>query len=239
MRSSTEDKYASVIKEASNAGYDGERILDWLNNKINSQTPTGTILPMRAAVRHYLESLGFDPGDIHVALPATTGLASAPRRALTPEQLAAFYAALETEVPNPAYTLLAILPHTGLSIKEACKLKTQFVGRHTLFVSGNRGKDREVPLNKVARKFLDAYEMDGKWLFPNPLGSAISPAAIRKYTRRIAALYPEFLADLTPHTLRHTAALMWLAEGKELTDVQKYLGHKSIQTTALYLNQED
>ena len=38
------------------------------------------------------------------------------------------------------------------------------------------------------------------------------------------------------HTLRHSAARHWLAEGVPINHVSKWLGHASIQTTLIYLD---
>ncbi len=41
---------------------------------------------------------------------------------------------------------------------------------------------------------------------------------------------------ITPHTLRHTAAMDLLRRGVDLTVIALWLGHESIETTQIYLH---
>ena len=41
---------------------------------------------------------------------------------------------------------------------------------------------------------------------------------------------------VTPHTFRHTFASMLVAEGGDLSHIQKYMGHSTISTTQIYLH---
>lgn len=56
---------------------------------------------------------------------------------------------------------------------------------------------------------------------------------------RVRELSPATLAKASTHWLRHSHGSHLLANGASLTTVQANLGHKSLQTTSLYLHSED
>lgn len=237
LAESTVDKYTSLIKEAHEAGAYDEDVLLWLSAKINTQTPQGTILPLRAAVKRYLISRGYNPHEVEQSLPSTKGILPEGTEPLSQEQLVLFHMACEELVPEPARSLLLLLPSTGLTIGEACRLKLNDLTPHGIHVRGSR--ERQVPIDavgwKVLRPYLDAYEPK-VWLFPLlQTGAPIGEHGVRKYTRKIAAAY-EPLDGLSPHTLRVTAAHRWQDAGMALHEIQAFLGHKSIASTARYFN---
>lgn len=248
LLSSTQEKYASIIAEAEEAGAKGDRILDWLHNKIHARVPTGTILPLRAAVKHYLMGeLGYSASEVADALPKAKGVPSRVRDALSVEQLGIYYMAVEEYAPEPSRTILQLLPPTGLRIGEITRLKKDEIKRRgnrwELRFRGKRGVDRKVPLNpasvRVLTRYFEECQPQGDWVFPTAHGQPITQHSVRKYTRKMAAAYPTELPELSPHVLRHTAASLWLKQGKDLKTVQALLGHQSISTTARYLHPDD
>ena len=64
---STRSKYASIVA----AG--GDDPTEWLRQKLSKRLPIGTVLPLRAAVKHYLLSEGYDAEEIKALLPKATG----------------------------------------------------------------------------------------------------------------------------------------------------------------------
>lgn len=244
----TQDKYASIVKEAAEAGADGAEIVGWLERKLHARVPIGTVLPMRAAVKHYLVSeLGYTPEEAQDVLPKAKGVPSRVRDALNVRQLALYYMAVEEFAPEPSKTILMLLPPTGMRIGEITRLSKSEVERHgsrwRFRFQGKGGRERKVPLNgasvRVLERYFGVYEPRGPWVFPNNMGTPISTHTVRKYTRKMAAAYPNDLPALSPHVLRHTAASLWLKQGKDLKTVQTLLGHKSIATTQRYLHPDD
>jgi site-specific recombinase XerD len=236
----TRDKYLAIIDEADPENADD--LVRWINDRLNARTPIGTVLPVRAAVGHYLEALGYDEEDIRELLPKARGRANKMRHALTPTQLALYHAAVDQIDLEPAHTILALLPSTGLRIGEICGLKVDNIGRqgdrYYLQFRGKRDKERVVPLTRAAAQTLAEYT-EGRplsdWLFPTHLGSPISEHGVRKYTRAMADRYPD-LSGLSPHILRHTFATMAIRRGVDLKTLQVLLGHENIATTQRYLH---
>ena len=236
---STRAKYKEIIDSAGDTP-----LLSWVRSKVHARTPIGTILPMRAAVKHYLiAEMGYTEDEIKGLLPKAKGRPAALRDALSPTQLAQYHAALEQVDREPAHTILTLLPMTGLRISEICGLRLNNIrnydGRPILVFHGKGDKPRTIPLGRSGKRALDGYlerEKPTDWLFltynyTGPIG----PPAIRKYTRKIAQDYPS-LAGLSPHVLRHTFATMALRNGMDLARLQIILGHKSIETTRRYLH---
>ena len=234
---STRLKYMDILD-----GAPKDNLIEWIHSRVHARTPIGTILPMRAAVKHYLVGVkGYDPQAVQELLPKAKGREAALRPALTARQLALYHAAAE-QVPEPSRTILGLLPSTGLRIGEITKLRRSEVqehsGRLALVFRGKRDKERIVPLSRSAERTLQEYlslHRPKDWIFRGYLGGPIGPHAVRKHTRQIARDIPE-LEGLSPHILRHTFATMALRRGVDLKRLQSLMGHKSIITTQRYLH---
>ena len=234
---STRAKYTEIIDSAGE-----EDLIDWINRKVHARTPIGTVLPARAAVKHYLMAEhGYTEVELEQLLPKARGRKTKYRDALSPQQLALYHAAVERVDREPAHTILSLLPKTGLRISEICGLQSLNIeeqdGNSYLVFHGKGDKQRIVPLVGSARSMLQEHvsrTRPEKWLFTGYMGRPIGPHAIRKYTRKIAE-HPD-LAGLSPHVLRHTFATMALRKGMDLKRLQEILGHESIKTTERYLH---
>jgi len=235
---STRSKYGDIL-----AGADKDNLIGWINKKVHARTPIGTVLPMRAAVKHYLiAELGYTEDELTNLLPKAKGRANKERRALEPQQLALYHAAVDQIDREPIHTILFLLPSTGLRIGEITSLHVNDLRTHSarlcLVFRGKRDKERIVPLTQSAEHMLNGYldtQQPSSWVFPSFTNRPITPHAVRKHTRKIAEDYPE-LSGLSPHILRHTFATMALRKGVDLKNLQALLGHESIQTTSKYLH---
>jgi integrase len=78
-------------------------------------------------------------------------------------------------------------------------------------------------------------------VFPSSRGGFLSADALqalvsRHVTAAGAKCSPLVGRSITPHTLRHTAAMDLLRRGVDLTVIALWLGHESIETTQIYLH---
>jgi site-specific recombinase XerD len=237
---STQAKYQEILDAARK-----DDIIGWLNRKVNARTPIGTVLPARAAVKHYLISVqGYDEETVDEMLPAARGRQAQTRNALSAEQLALYLAASDAIENEPARTILLLLPKVGLRISEMTNMRSdqlhQRSGRLYFSFRGKGDKHRMVPLPSAAEATLKEYMLtltDKEYLFPSSWGGPVTPHAVRKYTRQIADDFPQ-LAGLSPHILRHTYATTLLRKGVDIKTLQVLMGHNNIQTTQRYLHPE-
>lgn len=96
------------------------------------------------------------------------------------------------------------------------------------------GKPRSIPINQEARKALERRKVQGgsPYVFPGtkpPYEYLADP----KKSFQSACKRAE-LEDVTPHILRHTTASWMAMAGVPMLEIQKILGHSSMQVTMRY-----
>ena len=129
----------------------------------------------------------------------------------------------------------------GLRSSEVVNLKVQDIdsARMQIRIRQSKGKkERRVMLAPTLLTCLREYwrvEKPGHdWLFPGePSSKAISTRAVRLRVKR-AAKEAGITKAMSIHTLRHSFATHLLESGADIRLVQVLLGHRSLQTTALY-----
>jgi site-specific recombinase XerD len=145
------------------------------------------------------------------------------------------------------HALLALMIQTGVRVSELVGLRVRDVqlgtGRHVR-VLGKGRKRRATPLTGEVATLLRAWitERGGEPddpLFPTRRGGPLSRFTvgllIGKYADTAAFGCPSLKAKrVTPHVLRHTAAMAWRAKGVDLATIALLLGHESVQTTQIY-----
>lgn len=143
-------------------------------------------------------------------------------------------------------TALSVAYGAGLRVSEVVALKIGDVDsqRMTLRIEQGKGqKDRYALLSPVLLGRLRAWWRvaraqgkmpDGGWLFPglNPF----NPLSTRQMERAIHAAAEAAQIDkrVSMHTLRHSFATHLLEAKVDIRVIQVLLGHKKLETTALY-----
>jgi site-specific recombinase XerD len=159
-------------------------------------------------------------------------------------------------VPNPSTwigrrdrTLLLVAVQTGLRVSELIGLNCQDVvlgtGAHVRCLGKGR-KQRCTPLRPETARALDAWLRERHGLpddpaFPSIRGGRLSRDAIErlitKYVHRAAPTCPSLKRKrVSPHVLRHAAAMDLLHHGVDRSVIALWLGHESVETTQMYLH---
>jgi len=142
--------------------------------------------------------------------------------------------------------ILSVAYGAGLRASEVASLKISDIDstRMTLRVEQGKGhKDRYAMLSPVLLECLrdwwrDAHArgkmLDGGWLFPGQ--NPINPIGTRQLNRacHAAAVAAEIDKRVSMHTLRHSFATHLLEDKVDIRVIQVLLGHKKLETTALY-----
>lgn len=170
---------------------------------------------------------------------------------LTPAEIDALLAAPDRATWNGRrdHALLLLDIQTGLRVSELTSLRCGDahlgVGAH-IRCRGKGRKNRATPLTAqtvdVLRVWL--HERAGgpaEPLFPSRRGGPLSTDAVEwlvtKHAAAAATCCPSLHAKaITPHVLRHTAAMQLLQAGVDTSVIALWLGHESVATTQVYLH---
>lgn len=142
--------------------------------------------------------------------------------------------------------MLELLYATGMRVSELISLKMTDLNLILSYVVCSDGeKERVIPFGDNARQALERYlksgraqllkDIDSGYLFVNCSGNVMSRQGFWKLIKQYAAK-AGIVADITPHTLRHSFAAHLVQNGADLKAVQEMLGHSDISTTQVYLN---
>jgi integrase/recombinase XerD len=148
---------------------------------------------------------------------------------------------------TPKYqAALSVAYGAGLRASEVVAIKVGDIdrARMTLRVEQGKGrKDRYAMLSPMLLEYLRAWWragraqgklLDGGWLFPgqNPV-KAMSTRQLNRICH-MAADAAEIDKRVSMHTLRHSYATHLLEQKVDIRVIQVLLGHKRLETTALY-----
>jgi integrase/recombinase XerD len=170
---------------------------------------------------------------------------------LTRPEIEAILAVLDrtTWLGRRDYTLLLLAAQTGMRLSELIGLDRDAIhlgtGAHVRCVGKGR-KERCTPLASHARDALQVWLKEparrgATSLFPNVHGGRLSADSVQsllaKHTRVASEICPSLAHKrVSPHVLRHSAAMELLQAGVDCSVIALWLGHESIETTQTYLH---
>lgn len=170
---------------------------------------------------------------------------------LTEDETAALVAAPDTTgwLGRRDRCLLLVATQCGLRVSELTGLRCGDLklgtGAH-LRCRGKGRKERVTPLAPATSRVLAAWAVEragqpGDPLLPTRQGRQLSTDAVAKLLSKHLAVAAAACASLrdkrvSPHTLRHTAAMTLLRSGVDITVIALWLGHEQIETTQIYLH---
>jgi integrase/recombinase XerD len=170
---------------------------------------------------------------------------------LTRPEIEAVLASVDksTWVGRRNHALLLVAMQTGLRLSEITGLRQRDVvlgrGAHVR-CEGKGRKERCTPLAKPTVVVLKAWineqgDDESQFLFPSSRGGRLSADAVQhalaKHVATARTTCPSLIKKhVTPHVLRHTAAMELFQAGVDRSLIAIWLGHESLDTTQIYLD---
>lgn len=141
---------------------------------------------------------------------------------------------------------LSVAYGAGLRVSEVVTLKVNDIDSDRMAIrveNGKGGRDRYAMLSPTLLRLLRDWWREGKtehlmlnggWLFPGQ--DPVNPITTRHLNRvfHAAATAADITRRVSLHTLRHSFATHLLEQGVDIRVIQVLLGHKKLETTALY-----
>ena len=154
-----------------------------------------------------------------------------------------------TWVGRRDHALLVLALQTGLRLSELTSLGRTAIalgrGAHVR-CEGKGRKERCTPLTRCTAALLKAWLKESSTqgteiLFPNRYGARLSSDSVqylvKKYAHAAEAQCPSLKAKrVSPHVLRHSAAMELLSADVDSSVIALWLGHESVNTTQTYLH---
>ncbi|MDP3645298.1 MAG: tyrosine-type recombinase/integrase [Bacteroidota bacterium] len=172
---------------------------------------------------------------------------------LTPDGMKLLFAQPDTSGSKGRrdLTLLSLMYECAARVQEIASLvpaRVNFGKPTTLRITGKGNKTRLVPISEQGSKLLKAYMQENHLLddysnlyplFNNGRGDMLTrmgiTAIVKKYAAMARKIKPSLIpSKISPHSLRHSKAMMLQQNGVNLVCIRDFLGHQSVTTTEIY-----
>jgi integrase/recombinase XerD len=154
---------------------------------------------------------------------------------------------VSTETGLRDKAILELMYASGLRVSEVVTLQISDIDLDAgiLTCKGKGSKTRRVPVGSSAVEWLKSYlalrrkkeNIEVQNLFVTPSASPLNRQGIFLFIKEYAKKCG--LADVSPHTLRHSFATHLVQNRADIRSVQQMLGHADISTTQIYTHMTD
>ena len=148
------------------------------------------------------------------------------------------------------YTLLHLLFDSGARASEIATLNIDYFNPHqqSLAILGKGDRFRLITLKnkttQLLKLYIRKYRVTPKppyqhRIFISQRAEELTRHGIYRLCRKYLhmALPPKRLKTINPvHSFRHSRAVDLLYQGKDITEIQNFLGHDNVQSTTIYLH---
>lgn len=147
------------------------------------------------------------------------------------------------------HALILVAVQTGMRVSELmglCRRDLAVENAAHVRCLGKGRRDRCIPLTKQTTAVLRSWSKELPTspetpLFPNSQGARMSSDCFQYLLRKYALAAGETVPSLngkrvSPHVLRHSAAIQLLLSGVDRSLIALWLGHQSVETTQIYLD---
>ena len=159
------------------------------------------------------------------------------------------------DAPDPATiaglrdrAMLHLCSAAGLRVSELTTLTLDSLSGpqlETIRIMGKGRRERELPMWRETRTVLNQWldvrpPVNNRYMFLNARGRAMSTDGfaylLKQHVATAAETVPSMKTErVTPHVLRHSAAMAILHATGDIRKVSLWLGHADIRTTEMYI----
>ncbi|MEO0285581.1 MAG: site-specific tyrosine recombinase XerD [candidate division WOR-3 bacterium] len=218
----------------------------YLQKQDLSQNSRSRIFSCLRSFFSYLEMEGFYNSDLALNIQVPRKIIKLPDF-LNEEEVNKLLESPDTSTPRGIRdrAILELLYATGVRVSELVSLKISnvFLEERMIRVLGKGNKERIIPYNSTAAKYLELYlymvrpsilkKRGEDRVFLNMRGTSLSRVSVWKILKNYA-VKAGITKNIYPHILRHTFATHLLKNGCDLRTLQIFLGHASLMTTQIY-----
>ena len=149
--------------------------------------------------------------------------------------------------PNKRYpsglrnkAMMSLMLHCGLRVSEVVNLRPGNINltKGKLRVESGKGnKDRDLAIPEYLTVLFDSWRKkrpESNFFFSTLKGKKLSIRYLQQMVKRYAQK-AGLNKRISPHTLRHTYAIQYYKQTKDIETLSRILGHSDISTTTIYI----